>query len=150
MPYLSIATPLGPVTVFEEDGAIVVVEFGRAPGGEETPLLSHARAQLDAYFDGQFRRFSLPLRPKGSEFHQRAWGALCAIPYGETRTYGDIARMIGSTARAVGGACAANPIPIFIPCHRVIGTGGRMTGYSGGEGIETKLALLRLEGASML
>ena len=144
------ATPVGPLTVFEEDDAIVVVEFGRAPDGDETPLLVQARAQIDAFFDGQLRRFSLPLRPKGSPFHQRAWGALCAIPYGETRTYGDIARMIGSTARAVGGACASNPIPILIPCHRVVGAGGRLTGYSGGEGVETKLALLRLEGASML
>lgn len=150
MPYLPINTPLGPVTVFEEDDAIVIVEFGRAPGGEETPLLASARVQLEAFFDGQLHRFSLPLKPQGSSFQQRAWAALGRIPYGETRTYGDIARALGSTARAVGGACARNPIPILIPCHRVVGAGGRLTGYSGGEGVETKLALLRLEGATIL
>jgi methylated-DNA-[protein]-cysteine S-methyltransferase len=150
MPYLSISTPVGPVTVFEEDDAIAVVEFGRAPDGEETPLLAMARSQLDAFFEGRLHAFSLPLRPRGSSFELRTWAALRRIPYGETRTYGDIARELASTARAIGGACARNPIPIVIPCHRVVGAGGRLTGYSGGEGIETKLALLRLEGASML
>ena len=150
MPYLSINTPLGPVTLFEEEEAIVIAEFGRAPGGDETPLLALARTQLEAFFDGQLRYFSLPLKPRGSPFQQRAWASLGRVPYGETRTYGDIARALGSTARAVGGACARNPIPILIPCHRVVGAGGRLTGYSGGEGIETKLALLRLEGAAIL
>lgn len=150
MAYMSVSTPLGPMTLFEEDDAIVVVEFGRAPDGTETPLLIEARAQLDAFFDGDLRQFSLPMKPAGSPFEVRVWTALRAIPYGETRSYGDIARTVESNARAVGGACGRNPMPILIPCHRVVGADGHMTGYSGGEGIETKLALLRLEGASLL
>jgi len=147
MPHLSIASPLGPLTALEEDGALVALEFGRAPGGGETPLLAEVRRQIDAYFDGRLRRFSLPLAAAGSPFQKAVWAALTAIPYGETRTYGDIAARLGSAARAVGGACARNPIPIVIPCHRVLGATGRLTGYSGAEGIATKRALLALEGA---
>lgn len=147
MPYLSITSPLGPLTVFENDGAVIAIEFGRAPGGEETALLAAARGQLAAYFDGRLRMFSLPLAPAGSAFRRSVWTALSAIPYGETRTYGDLAAQLGSAARAVGGACGRNPIPIVVPCHRVVGAGGRLTGYSGGEGTDTKRALLALEAA---
>jgi methylated-DNA-[protein]-cysteine S-methyltransferase len=145
MSYLSLASPLGPLTVFEDDGAVVAVEFGRAPGGEETPLLEEASRQLDAYFDGRLRDFSLPLAAAGSAFQRSVWAAIASIPYGETRTYGDLSTRLGSAARAIGGACARNPIPIIIPCHRVVGTGNRLTGYSGGEGIDTKRVLLALE-----
>lgn len=147
MPHLSISSPLGPLTAFEEEGTVVALEFGRAPAGDETPLLAEARRQLDAYFDGRLRRFSLPLAAAGTAFQRTVWAALADIPYGETRTYGDIAAGLGSAARAVGGACARNPIPIVIPCHRVLGAGGRLTGYSGADGTATKRVLLALEGA---
>jgi methylated-DNA-[protein]-cysteine S-methyltransferase len=150
MAHLSIHSPLGPLTIFEDGGTIVALEFGRAVGTSETPLLTRAKDQLDAYFARARQDFKLPLTPRGSEFQRAVWDQMCAIPYGAATTYGDVARHLGSAARAVGGACGANPIPILIPCHRVIGAGGRMTGYSGGEGIETKLALLRLEGYRLL
>ena len=150
MPYQSFVSPVGPLTVFEEAGAIIVVEFGRAPDPQATSLLEEAGRQLDAYFDGKLKSFDLPLVPQGT-VHQRAvWDAMMQIPYGALKTYGEIAKEIGSAARAVGGACGQNPIPIIIPCHRVVGGGGRLTGYSGGEGLDTKRALLRLEGVPVI
>lgn len=142
-------TPLGPLKVCERDGAVTMVLFGdllRAPL-LETPLLREARAQLAAYFDGRLRQFDLPLAPEGTAFRQRVWQALQEIPYGTTATYGQIAARIGSpkASRAVGQANHDNPIPIIIPCHRVIGASGALTGYAGG--LEIKRALLRLEGA---
>ncbi|HEX9703568.1 MAG TPA: methylated-DNA--[protein]-cysteine S-methyltransferase [Rhodospirillales bacterium] len=143
---LSMTGPLGPLTVFEESGAIVALEWGRAGRSNPTPLLHEARAQLDAYFDGRLQDFDLPLRPQGTPFQQAVWGHMRRIPYGQVRTYGDLAKAMHSAARAVGGASGRNPIAIVIPCHRVVGAGGRMTGYSGGQGVATKQALLRLEG----
>lgn len=139
-------SPIGPLTLFEDADALLALEFGRAPDSTETPLLCEARAQLEAYFDGCLKTFSLPCTPAGTAFQQAVWSAMVAIPYGSVRTYGDIAGELGSAARAVGGASARNPIPILIPCHRIVGSSGALTGYSGGEGIETKRALLRLEG----
>lgn len=115
----------------------------------ETPLLLRARVQLQDYFDGIGTDFDLPLAPIGTAFRQRVWAAMCAIPPGETRSYGDVARTLGSAARAVGQACGANPIPILIPCHRIVGAEGRMGGYSGGDGPATKRVLLALEAASV-
>lgn len=139
-------SPVGPLTLFAEGGAIVAVEWGRAGDPEPSPLLEEARRQLDAYFDGRLKNFDLPLHPAGSPFQRAVWGQLKRIPYGRTRTYGDVADALMSAPRAVGGACGKNPIPIIVPCHRVVGKDGRMTGYAGGEGVETKIALLRLEG----
>ncbi len=150
MAHLSMHSPLGPLSIFEDQGAIVSLDFGRTVGTSETPLLLQARDQLDAYFDRERQAFELPLAPRGSNFQRAVWDQMCLIPYGAAAAYGDIAGALNSAARAVGGACGANPIPIIIPCHRVIGASGRMTGYSGGEGIETKLALLRLEGYRLL
>jgi len=151
MIYKSINSPFGPLTLFEEDDAIIVLEFGRVRGhGDETKLLRQATAQLGAYFDGKLTEFDLPLRPPGSEFQKQVCAAMSRIPYGETRTYGDLAGELGSAARAIGGACGRNPIPIIIPCHRVMGMGGKLTGFSGAGGVETKQALLRLEGATLI
>lgn len=150
MAHISLLTPLGHLTVFAEDAAIVALDFGRAPGGEETPVLHEVKQQLDAYFDGRLHAFDIPLKPFGSHFQQTLWQALRAVPYGATVTYGDIGRQIGAPARAVGRGCGNNPIPIIIPCHRIVGAGGRLVGYSGGEGTATKQALLRLEGAVLL
>ena len=149
MPQLTLHTPLGEVTITEEDGAVVALDWGRGRDQEATPLLREARAQLHDWFDGRRAAFDLPLAPHGTPFRRRVWDALRAIPHGQTRSYRDLARDLGSSARAVGGANGANPIPIIIPCHRVVAADGSIGGYSGGMGIETKRHLLRLEGLSM-
>ncbi len=148
MPRLTIDSPLGPLVVTEDDGAIVSIrwmeEDGVEGGNDETPLLLDARRQLDEYFAGERSVFDLPLAPEGTEFEKKVWDQLLAIPYGEVKQYGDVARALGGIARAVGGACGSNPIPIVIPCHRVVGQAG-LTGFSGGKGVDTKKALLDLE-----
>ncbi|WP_144184536.1 methylated-DNA--[protein]-cysteine S-methyltransferase [Elioraea rosea] len=147
MPHLTLHSPLGEITVFEEDGRIVALDFGRGAGvAEATPLLARARRQLDAYFDDPRSAFDLPLAPAGTAFQRKVWDEMLAIPPGRTRRYGEIAAALGSSARAVGGACGANPIPIIIPCHRVVGSGA-LGGYSGGEGADTKRYLLAHEHA---
>ena len=150
MPQLSLLTNLGDLTISEDDGAIVALDWGRGRDQEETPLLRRARDQLQAYFDGKRLSFDLPLAPHGSDFQKRVWAALCAIPPGETRSYADIARAIGSAPRAVGGANGANPVPIIIPCHRVVAADGSLGGYSGGDGPATKRFLLDLESRALL
>ena len=147
MPYMTCPSPVGPLTLFEEDGAIISLDWGAVDGGEETPLLREATRQLDAYFDGELTRFDLPLAPHGTAFQKKLWQALNSIPYGGTLTYGELASRIGSAPRAIGGACGRNPIPIIVPCHRVLAAGGKMGGYSGHDGTDTKEFLLRLEGA---
>ena len=145
MAHLSMNSPLGTLTVFEERGALVAIEWGRAPDPVPSPLLAEATDQLDAYFGGRLRAFDLPLRPDGTVFQRTVWTRMGEIPYGATRTYGEFARTLGTAPRPVGGACGRNPIPIVIPCHRGVGAGGAMTGYSGGQGVDTNRALLRLE-----
>lgn len=149
-PQLSYPSPVGDLTVSEDDGAIVALDFGRGMTQTRTALLDEAVAQLAAYFDGSLSDFDLPLNPQGTDFQKKVWDLMRAIPYGGTRAYADLARDLNSAARAVGGACGANPIPVIIPCHRVLAAGGKMGGFSGGEGIPTKVALLRLEGAIAL
>ncbi len=149
MAHLSMASPLGDLTLFEEGGALVSLDWGRAPdrGGPPLLLLYDARDQLSAYFEGRLKIFDLPLAPWGTTFQKAVWDSMRAIPYGETRTYKSIAEDLKSGPRAVGGGCARNPLPILIPCHRVLGSHGGLGGYSGGDGVATKRALLRLEGA---
>lgn len=147
MAHLVIASPLGPLTVFDDAEALVALEWGKAPLGESSALLEEAKKQLDAYFAGRLARFDLPTRSVGTDFQRKVWKAMGRIPFGRTKTYGELARALGSAARAVGGACGANPLPIIVPCHRVVGADHRLTGYSGGEGIDTKRFLLRHEGA---
>lgn len=132
-----------------EDGAIIRLERTQAPlEPASSPLLCQATEALSLYFAGRLRQFSLPLRPLGTPFQQAVWRQLLQIPYGETRSYGELARSLGKPggARAVGMANHHNPISILIPCHRVIGADGNLTGYGGG--LEMKCFLLRLEGAS--
>jgi methylated-DNA-[protein]-cysteine S-methyltransferase len=150
MPQLSLHTPLGEVTISEDGGAIVALDWGRGRDQEATALLRDACDQLQDYFDGKRLSFNLPLAPEGSNFQKRVWAALCAVPPGETRSYADIARTIGSGPRAVGGANGANPIPLFIPCHRVIAADGSLGGYSGGDGPATKRYLLDHESRALL
>ena len=144
MGYLVVSTPVGDLTVFEEKGAIVALEFGKAPPDREgpSPLLKRTARQLDEYFAGGRKKFDLPLRPAGTPFQRRVWARLSAIPYGGVETYGALAKALRSSPRAVGGACGANPIPILIPCHRVLGAGGAPGGYSGAGGVATKRFLL--------
>ena len=110
----------------------------------DSPVLLAARCWLDAYFAGERPGVAdVPLAPRGTAFQRRVWGALLAIPYGETRTYGELAAVLGSSPRAVGAAVGRNPISVIVPCHRVLGAGGSLTGYAGG--LERKQALLELE-----
>ncbi len=137
MPTLSIPSPVGQLTIEEVDERIVAIRWGESPGGNGSPLLAEAARQLAAYFDGKRQEFDLPLAPAGTAFEGRVWTAMQAIPYGETRTYGDLAHTTDSGPRAVGRACGRNPIPIVIPCHRVLSRGG-LGGYSGDGGLATK------------
>jgi len=144
---LSLHCPVGDLTISEEGGAIVAIDWGWVEEQVETRLLVEARRQLHAYFDGALRSFDLALAPAGTVYQRKVWQALCAIPVGTTRTYADIARTVGGSPRAVGGANGRNPIPIVIPCHRVVATTG-LGGYSGGDGLPTKRFLLDLERSS--
>ena len=146
MPSLAITSPVGTLTIEEAGEAIVAIRWADAPAGNGSPLLTEAAHQLAAYFDGTLHHFDLPLAPGGSPFETRVWSAMQAIPYGETRSYGELAASVGSAPRAVGGACGRNPIPIVIPCHRVLAKAG-LGGYSGTGGLATKQCLLALEGA---
>ena len=146
---ISFDSPVGRLTLTETAGAITRLDWGAAAQGEETPLLAEARRQIADYFDGGRRTFDLPLAPAGSDFQRAVCAAMSAIPFGETRTYGEIAHALGASAQAVGNACGGNPIPVLIPCHRVLGATS-LGGYSGAGGIETKVSLLRHEGAAGL
>lgn len=143
----SLDTPLGPLTVEEAAGRLVALRWN-AGGGDESPLLSAARAQLAEYFAGRRAVFDLPL-DWGSGLQAQVRRAMAAIPMGETRTYGDLSRAIGAPAQAIGQACGANPLPILIPCHRVLAAKG-LGGFSAPGGVETKVWLLRHEGAAGL
>jgi methylated-DNA-[protein]-cysteine S-methyltransferase len=153
-----IDSPVGPLTLVAEDGAIVGLymnlqrhrpqdaELGELdPDGPQKEPFTAAAGQLDAYFAGELTHFSLPLAPQGSAFQRRVWAALQDIPYGATESYGELAERIGSpgAARAVGLANGKNPIGIVIPCHRVVGANGNLTGYGGG--LDRKKQLLDLE-----
>jgi len=150
MTRLSLPSPLGRLTLFEENGAITALIWGGKFAGTASPLLRDAKRQLDAYFAGRRHEFDLPLAPEGSPSEQRVWALMAEIPYGETRSYGELARALALSPRAVGRACARNPLPILLPCHRVTGGGGELGGYSGNGGTETKRRLLQLEGALLI
>ena len=148
LPQISLRSPVGDLTVSEEAGSIVAIDWGWGRDQAATPVLLRARDQLHAYFDGALTRFDLPLAPSGSAYRQRVWAALRAVPYGSTCSYLDVTRVAGGSPRTVGGANGANPIPIVIPCHRVLATTG-LGGYSGGDGLDTKRFLLSLEGDTL-
>ena len=143
----SYETVLGSVTLVEEDGALLAISTHHVYEGicQETTLIKEAHQQLSEYLKGERKSFDLPLRMKGTDFQQRVWNALLDIPYGETRSYKQIAEAIGNpkAVRAVGMANNRNPLLIVVPCHRVIGVNGKLVGY--GAGIEKKEFLLRLE-----
>ena len=149
-----IDSPVGRLTLAASDAGLHAIEF---PGDSyllprrdwregDHPLLARAQAQLDEYFTGSRKRFDLPLAPQGTPFQRQVWFALATIPYGQTRSYAQIAAQLQrpTATRAVGAANGRNPLPIVLPCHRVIGNDGSLTGFGGG--LPTKAALLRLEG----
>ena len=150
MPEITVPSPLGPLTLAETDGCITRLDWHAARRSDETKLLREARRQLQAYFAGKLRHFDLPLSLGGSPFQQRVWQAMQRIPYGETRSYGELAHETDSGPRAVGYACGSNPVAIIVPCHRVLAAGKRIGGYSGGAGIASKRVLLEIENASVV
>jgi methylated-DNA-[protein]-cysteine S-methyltransferase len=155
--HVVVASPIGELTVVAVDGAITHVLMDAAkyrpddpdvlgePGDPQAEPFASAASQLTDYFAGTLQEFDLPLAPRGDDFHQRVWALLRAIPYGQTRSYGDLARALGdrNLAQAVGTANGRNPIAVVIPCHRVIGADGSLVGYAGGLG--RKRHLLALE-----
>jgi methylated-DNA-[protein]-cysteine S-methyltransferase len=154
--YTLVPSPVGPLLLSGDDRALTELEFADHAGGpppgwrrDDERFADEAR-QLAEYFDGRRTGFDIPLRMDGAAFDRRVWKALRAIPHGTTTTYGELAAAIGAPgqARAVGSANARNPIAIVVPCHRVIGTGGKLTGYGGG--LHRKQALLALEGAILV
>jgi len=147
----TVASPLGALRLTAADGAIVRLDWAAdAPvGGDGGALLDDAECQLAAYFAGTLQNFNLPLAPPGTPHDRRVWREMQQIPFGATRSYGDLARIVGSSARAVGTACGRNPIPVIIPCHRILAAGGAIGGYSGAGGVATKRRLLALEGAML-
>ena len=157
MRYSVIPSPIGPLLLAADESGLRLIEFDspRHPirrdsdwqRADDDAILGETRAQLDDYFAGTRRTFDLPLAPRGTEFQLDVWQALRAIPYGETINYAQLAARIGnpSAMRAVGAANGRNPLPIVVPCHRVIGADGTLTGFGGG--LPTKHFLLKLEGA---
>ncbi len=145
MAQLSFHSPIGDITISEEEGIIVSLDFGWSPFQKENPLLLKAKKWCDSYFDGENPEMNLPLSPFGTKYQRQIYKAIQSIPYSKTMTYSEIAEKTSSHSRPVGSACGSNPIPLLIPCHRVMGKNGSLTGYSGGEGIQTKKYLLELE-----
>jgi methylated-DNA-[protein]-cysteine S-methyltransferase len=149
------ASPVGRLALEADGEALTGVRW--AGTGERArdnshllPVLKEARHQLERYFARKLEAFDLPLAARGTDFQKSVWKMMREIPYGETATYGGMAMALGSGPRAVGMACGRNPIPIIVPCHRVLGSGGKEGGFSGGQGLPTKRKLLALEGVVLL
>lgn len=153
MPTFAYETKLGSIAVEENDGCItnVFLRGDAVPKNDEwreTELIKEAHRQLTLYLDGKLKQFDLPLAPRGTDFMKRVYKCLCEIPYGATQSYGELAAKLDNpkAARAVGNANNKNPIPIFIPCHRVIGANGKLVGYRGGLALKEALLALEKEG----
>lgn len=147
-------SPVGRLALGADDDCVTSVRWA-GPGEravEEAPnaVLKEAMRQLDRYFRRKLHRFDLPVLARGTDHQKRVWAMMCDIPFGETATYGGMAVALGSGPRAVGMACGRNPIPIIVPCHRVLAAGGREGGFSGGRGLPTKRQLLAIEGVVLL
>ncbi|MGI9412748.1 MAG: methylated-DNA--[protein]-cysteine S-methyltransferase [Hyphomicrobiales bacterium] len=149
MPVANLDTPVGRIAIVADDAHITRVTWSPRDEDGMTPLLAEAQDQLKAYFENTLDSFDLPLAPRGTAFQQQVYEAMKRIPLGETTTYGTIAKELGVPAQPVGQACGSNPIPIIIPCHRVLAAEG-LGGFSGAGGVETKVQLLRHEGAYSL
>ena len=140
---------MGPITLWSDGSAIVRLSWDQVAGPAPDPILDQAAKELAEYAAGERQIFDVPLSLPASDFANRFARALCAIPFGETLTYSDLARDLGVSAQAIGQACGANRIPILIPCHRVLGASS-LGGFSGGVGVDTKVWLLKHEGAAGL
>jgi methylated-DNA-[protein]-cysteine S-methyltransferase len=149
MAMITVDTQFGRLGILEEDEAITKLVWDGEDDDPTSALLQEAAAQLKAYDTGKLEDFDLPLRVEGSDMQKAVCAAMSAIPFGYTRTYGELAKELGYSAQSVGQGCGGNPIPVIIPCHRVMGAKG-LTGFSGKGGVETKVALLRHEGAAGL
>jgi methylated-DNA-[protein]-cysteine S-methyltransferase len=146
-------SPVGRLALEADGDALTGVRWasaGERATNVRSPVLQEARRQLERYFARKLKAFDLPLADCGTDFQKSVWRMMRDIPYGETATYGGIAMALASGARAVGTACGRNPIPIIVPCHRVLGSGGSEGGFSGGQGLPTKRKLLALEGVVLL
>ena len=144
---MTVRSPIGPLRLAEEDGCLIELTFGTAKTEQPSVFLMHCAHEIQEYFEGKRNNFDLPLSPVGTDFQKSVWNELYRIPYGETRTYGEIADAVGSPKafRAVGMACNRNPIAIIIPCHRVIGKDKSLTGYAGGLAVKEFLLALERE-----
>ena len=147
-------TPVGRLAIEADHDAVTAVRWAgaRERTRDRTPsfVLKEATRQLERYFAKKLKRFDLPLAARGTDFQKRVWAMMRDIPYGETATYGGMAMALSSGPRPIGMACARNPIPIIVPCHRVLGSGGKEGGFSGGRGLPTKDQLLAIEGVVLL
>lgn len=152
---IRVKSPIGRLEIIARDGAVVGIEIERhgqltheLTPEKKSPVLTAAAKQIAEYFGGKRRDFDVPVVLDGTEFQRSVWNAVADIPFGHVRSYGDVGMTTGrsSAGRAVGGAVGSNPVPIIVPCHRVLASDGRITGYSGGNGIETKAWLLDFEG----
>ena len=150
--FIAFKSPIGIIRVFERKGKVTAIDVavpGSKVASSNSPLLKSAQKELEAYFDGKLTKFSFPMDlSRGTDFQKSVWKEIQKIKFGQVKTYADIAKAIGKplAARAVGGAVGSNPIPLAVGCHRVLGTSGKITGYSGGKGLPTKRILLELEG----
>ena len=150
-----LASPVGRLALEADGDTLTGVRWASAgerarDDSNRAPVLKEARHQLERYFARKLKAFDLPLAARGTDFQKSVWKMMTEIPYGETATYGGMAMALGSGPRAVGMACGRNPIPIIVPCHRVLGSGGSEGGFSGGQGLPTKRKLLALEGVVLL
>jgi methylated-DNA-[protein]-cysteine S-methyltransferase len=150
--FIAFSSPIGMIRVFEINrkvSAIDIAVSGVRATKSHSPVLNQAQKELESYFAGNLKKFTIPLDiANGTEFQRTVWKEIAKIKFGQVKTYADIARAIGKplAARAVGGAVGSNPIPLVVGCHRVLGSSGKITGYSGGKGLPTKRILLNLEG----
>jgi methylated-DNA-[protein]-cysteine S-methyltransferase len=150
-----LASPVGRLALEADGDTLTGVRWASAgerarDDSNRAPVLKEARHQLERYFARKLKAFDLPLAARGTAFQKSVWKMMTEIPYGETATYGGMAMALGSGPRAVGMACGRNPIPIIVPCHRVLGSGGKEGGFSGGRGLPTKRKLLAIEGVVLL
>jgi len=154
MSIIYVESPVGRLALEADGDTLAGVRWTsaaeRSKDEKATPVLREAQRQLDLYFKGKLRHFDLPLAARGTPFQQSVWKMMRAIPFGETATYGGMAMALNSGPRAVGMACGRNPLPIVVPCHRVLASGGKEGGFSGGQGLPTKRKLLALEGVVLL
>ena len=150
MGHISFNTPLGIISLSEHLGKISSLYWGPLETNSSTEIIQEAKRQVQKYFAGSLKNFQLPIMFSGLSMQQAVYRELRKIPFGDTRSYGDIARLIGYSPRAVGVACARNTLPIIIPCHRVVAACGKMAGYSAGNGVQTKTWLLNHEKTALL